>query len=56
MTCRSSVRGASAGAVAIMQRGELDALANLDPVVAQLESQGFVSVIDTRTAKGMQVG
>src|SRR5215471_6359103 len=46
--------GASAGAVAIMQRGELDALANLDPVVAQLESQGFVSVVDTRTAKGMQ--
>jgi NitT/TauT family transport system substrate-binding protein len=46
--------GAAAGAVAIMQRGELDALANLDPVVAQLESQGFVSVVDTRTAKGMQ--
>ena len=46
--------GATAGAVAIMQRGELDALANLDPVVAQLESQGFVSVVDTRTAKGMQ--
>jgi len=46
--------GASGGAVAVMQRGELDALANLDPVVAQLESQGFVSVVDTRTAKGMQ--
>jgi len=46
--------GATGGAVAIMQRGELDALANLDPVVAQLESQGFVSVVDTRTAKGMQ--
>ena len=46
--------GATAGAVAIMQRGELDALANLDPVVAQLEAQGFVSVVDTRTAKGMQ--
>ena len=46
--------GATAGAVAIMQRGELDALANLDPVIAQLESQGFVPVVDTRTAKGMQ--
>jgi NitT/TauT family transport system substrate-binding protein len=46
--------GATAGAVAIMQRGELDALVNLDPVVAQLESQGFVAVVDTRTAKGMQ--
>ena len=46
--------GATAGAVAIMQRGELDALVNLDPVIAQLESQGFVPVIDTRTAKGMQ--
>ena len=46
--------GATAGAVAIMQRGELDGLANLDPVIAQLESQGFVAVVDTRTAKGMQ--
>ena len=46
--------GATAGAVAIMQRGELDALVNLDPVIAQLESQGFVAVVDTRTAKGMQ--
>jgi len=46
--------GATAGAVAIMQRGEIDALANLDPVIAQLESQGFVPVVDTRTAKGMQ--
>jgi len=46
--------GATAGAVAIMQRGEIDALVNLDPVIAQLESQGFVPVVDTRTAKGMQ--
>jgi len=46
--------GATAGAVAIMQRGEIDALVNLDPVIAQLESQGFVAVVDTRTAKGMQ--
>jgi NitT/TauT family transport system substrate-binding protein len=47
--------GSGAGAVAIMKRGEIDALSNLDPVVAQLESDGtVVPVIDTRTAKGMQ--
>ena len=47
--------GATAGAVAIMKRGEIDAIANLDPVIAQLESDGtVVPVVDTRTAKGMQ--
>src|SRR6478609_9581079 len=47
--------GAGAGAVAIIKRGEIDALSNLDPVIAQLESDGtVVPVIDTRTAKGMQ--
>lgn len=47
--------GATAGAVAIMKRGEIDAISNLDPVIAQLESDGsLVPVIDTRTAKGMQ--
>ena len=47
--------GATAGAVAIMKRGEIDAIANLDPVIAQLEADGaIVPVIDTRTAKGMQ--
>jgi NitT/TauT family transport system substrate-binding protein len=47
--------GSGAGAVAIMKRGEIDALSNLDPVIAQLESDGtVVPVIDTRTAKGMQ--
>ena len=47
--------GATAGAVAIMQRGEIDALSNLDPVISQLEAGGdFVAVVDTRTAKGMQ--
>ena len=46
--------GAGAGAVAIMKRGDIDAMANLDPVIAQLESDGTaVAVIDTRTAKGM---
>ncbi len=47
--------GATAGAVAIMKHGEIDAISNLDPVIAQLESDGtIVPVVDTRTAKGMQ--
>ncbi|MEO8345545.1 MAG: ABC transporter substrate-binding protein [Betaproteobacteria bacterium] len=47
--------GATAGAIAIMKRGEIDAIANLDPVISQLEADGsIVPVIDTRTAKGMQ--
>ena len=47
--------GATAGAVAIMKRGEIDAMSNLDPVISQLEAGGdIVAVIDTRTAKGMQ--
>jgi NitT/TauT family transport system substrate-binding protein len=47
--------GATAGAVAIVKRGEIDAVSNLDPVIAQLESDGtIVPVVDTRTAKGMQ--
>ena len=47
--------GATAGAVAIMKRGEIDAISNLDPVISQLESDGaIVPVVDTRTAKGMQ--
>jgi NitT/TauT family transport system substrate-binding protein len=47
--------GATAGAVAIMKRGEIDAIANLDPVISMLEAGGdIVPVIDTRTAKGMK--
>jgi NitT/TauT family transport system substrate-binding protein len=47
--------GATAGAVAIMKRGEIDAISNLDPVISQLESDGsIIPVVDTRTAKGMQ--
>ena len=47
--------GATAGAVAIMKRGEIDAISNLDPVISQLEAGGdIVTVVDTRTAKGMQ--
>ena len=46
--------GAGAGAVAIMKRGDIDAIANLDPVIAQLESDAtIVPVIDTRSAAGM---
>ena len=47
--------GATAGAVAIMKRGDLDAISNLDPVISMLEADGtIVPVVDTRTAKGMQ--
>jgi NitT/TauT family transport system substrate-binding protein len=47
--------GATAGAVAIMKRGEIDAISTLDPVISQLESDGsIIPVVDTRTAKGMQ--
>src|SRR5262252_8014201 len=47
--------GATAGAVAIMKRGEIDAISNLDPVITMLESGGdIVPVVDTRTTKGMQ--
>ncbi len=46
--------GAGSGAVAAMEKGEIDALSNLDPVVTQLESTGkFVAVADSRTEKGM---
>jgi NitT/TauT family transport system substrate-binding protein len=47
--------GASAGAVAAMKRGGIDAISNLDPVITKLETEGdIVIVADTRTAKGMQ--
>jgi len=47
--------GTGAGAVAAMEKGEIDALVNLDPVVTQLEATGkFASVVDTRTEKGME--
>jgi NitT/TauT family transport system substrate-binding protein len=47
--------GAGSGAVAAMEKGEIDALSNLDPVITQLESTGkFVPVADSRTEKGMK--
>jgi NitT/TauT family transport system substrate-binding protein len=47
--------GTGAGAVAALEKGELEALVNLDPVLTQLESTGkFVTLYDTRTEKGMK--
>jgi NitT/TauT family transport system substrate-binding protein len=47
--------GASAGAVAAMKRGGIDAISNLDPVITKLESDGdIVVMVDTRTASGMK--
>ncbi len=47
--------GATAGAVAAMRKGEIDAISNLDPVIARLEASGdVIAVVDTRTAKGMK--
>lgn len=47
--------GASAGAVAAMKKGAVDAISNLDPVITKLETDGDIVVaVDTRTAKGMQ--
>ncbi len=45
--------GASASAVAAVQRGEIDAIVNVDPVISILESQGLIKVVaDTRTLAG----
>lgn len=47
--------GATSGAVAIMRRGEIDGIANLDPVISHLEVGGdMVTVVDTRTERGMK--
>jgi len=47
--------GVGSGAFAAMEKGEIDALSNLDPVITQLEATGkFVPVADSRTEKGMQ--
>jgi sulfonate transport system substrate-binding protein len=45
--------GASASAVAAVRRGEIDAIVNVDPVIALLESQKLIKVVaDTRTEDG----
>ncbi len=42
--------GAGAGAIAALQSGQIDALANLDPVMTRLERSGDIRVVsDTRT-------
>ena len=47
--------GAGAGAVAAMEKGEIDAMANLDPVTSQLEASGkYIAVADSRTERGMK--
>jgi NitT/TauT family transport system substrate-binding protein len=47
--------GTGAGAVAAIEKGEIEAISNLDPVLTQLESTGkFVAVADSRTEKGMK--
>jgi NitT/TauT family transport system substrate-binding protein len=45
--------GAGAGAVAAIQKGEIDAISNVDPVIAKLESTNDIVVLaETRTTDG----
>jgi NitT/TauT family transport system substrate-binding protein len=45
--------GAAASAVAAVQRGEIDAIVNVDPMISLMESQGLIKVVaDTRTLAG----
>ena len=47
--------GTSAGALAALRAGQLDAMCNTDPVMTMLEQKGDVKIIsDTRTLKGTQ--
>ena len=47
--------GGGPGAVAATKAGEVDAVAQADPVVSQLVHDGeIVPIVDTRTEKGMQ--
>lgn len=47
--------GSGASAVAAMQKGEIDAISHLDPVISKLEDLGLVNVlIDTRTTEGTE--
>ena len=49
----ASFIGAGAGAVAAIQKGEIDAISNIDPVMAKLESSGdIVTLAETRTTEG----
>ena len=47
--------GTSSGVIAALTSGQVDAVSNLDPAMAMLESMGAVTVVaDTRTAKGTE--
>jgi NitT/TauT family transport system substrate-binding protein len=47
--------GAGASAVAAILKGEIDAIANVDPVIAKLEASGdVVALADTRTTAGCE--
>jgi len=47
--------GTSAAAVAAVEKGEIDALINSDPVMTKLETDNAIKIIaETRTAKGTQ--
>jgi NitT/TauT family transport system substrate-binding protein len=47
--------GTGAGVIAAMTSGQIDAVSNLDPMIAKLEKMGAVVLIaDTRTAKGTE--
>lgn len=47
--------GGGASAVAAMQKGEIDAISHLDPVISKLEDLGLINVlIDTRTTEGTE--
>ncbi|HEV2604865.1 MAG TPA: ABC transporter substrate-binding protein [Microvirga sp.] len=45
--------GATASAVAAMQRGEIEIISNAEPVISKMEQDGLiVSLVDTRTEEG----
>lgn len=45
--------GTSAGALAALRSGQIDAISNIDPVMTMLEQKGDVRIVfDTRTLKG----
>ncbi|HEY8050986.1 MAG TPA: ABC transporter substrate-binding protein, partial [Ramlibacter sp.] len=47
--------GTSAGAVAAVRAGQVDAISNTDPIMTILEQKGEIKIIsDTRTLKGTQ--
>nr|WP_306888422.1 ABC transporter substrate-binding protein [Ancylobacter amanitiformis] len=47
--------GGGASGVAAMQKGEIDAISHLDPVISKLDDLGLINVmIDTRTTEGTE--